>query len=215
MRPRIYVLAGVNGAGKSSVIGQSLTSAGVGWFNPDTYARQLQQREECDWSTANVRAAVENIRRFRAALSDGHDYAFETTLGGQTMVRKLIAAASTHDIIVWYCGLDTVGLHVSRVHSRIEQGGHAIPARLIGQRCVTAPRNLIALLPHLSRLQVYDNSATVRAGEPLPDPRLVLDLTATTIIHPRAHRPEQLRLTPAWAVPIVEAALQLQERRGR
>ena len=42
-RPVLYVLAGVNGAGKSSVGGHVLTQAGMTWFNPDSYARELMQ----------------------------------------------------------------------------------------------------------------------------------------------------------------------------
>ena len=41
-RPVIYVLAGVNGAGKSSVGGHLLTRAGLAWFNPDAFARELR-----------------------------------------------------------------------------------------------------------------------------------------------------------------------------
>jgi hypothetical protein len=36
-RPFILVLAGVNGAGKSSVGGAILADHGLTWFNPDTY----------------------------------------------------------------------------------------------------------------------------------------------------------------------------------
>ena len=41
-RPVLYVLAGVNGAGKSSVGGHLLERDGLTWFNPDTFARELK-----------------------------------------------------------------------------------------------------------------------------------------------------------------------------
>jgi len=40
-RPNLYVLAGVNGAGKSSVGGAFLNEANLPWYNPDTFARAL------------------------------------------------------------------------------------------------------------------------------------------------------------------------------
>ena len=40
-RPFIFVLAGVNGAGKSSVGGALLAEHGLTWFNPDAFARGL------------------------------------------------------------------------------------------------------------------------------------------------------------------------------
>ena len=41
---RILVLAGVNGAGKSSLLGQMLGADGATWFNPDAFTRQLVER---------------------------------------------------------------------------------------------------------------------------------------------------------------------------
>ncbi len=43
-RPALVVLAGVNGAGKSSLGGAALREAGLAWYNPDTYSRGLQER---------------------------------------------------------------------------------------------------------------------------------------------------------------------------
>ena len=39
--PRVYVLAGVNGAGKSSVGGAAIRGFGGEYFNPDEAARQI------------------------------------------------------------------------------------------------------------------------------------------------------------------------------
>ncbi|WP_422352455.1 hypothetical protein [Stenotrophomonas sp. AR026] len=38
---RILVLAGVNGAGKSSLLGTWLEAEGLGWFNPDSFTRRV------------------------------------------------------------------------------------------------------------------------------------------------------------------------------
>jgi predicted ABC-type ATPase len=40
-RPRIYVLAGVNGAGKSSIGGATFRASGADYYNPDEAAREL------------------------------------------------------------------------------------------------------------------------------------------------------------------------------
>ena len=55
-RPFIFVLAGVNGAGKSSVGGALLEQHGLSWFNPDTYARELMRELGIDQAEANARA---------------------------------------------------------------------------------------------------------------------------------------------------------------
>ena len=55
-RPFIFVLAGVNSAGKSSVGGSLLQEHGMYWFNPDSYARELVARSKLDIESANASA---------------------------------------------------------------------------------------------------------------------------------------------------------------
>lgn len=117
-RPVLYVLAGVNGAGKSSVGGYLLQQAGLSWFNPDTFARELVAALGSSQTEANAAAWQEGIRRLDAALEEGHHYAFETTLGGRSVPARLKAATVSHDVLVWFCGLSTPEQHISRVRAR-------------------------------------------------------------------------------------------------
>ena len=55
-RPILYVLAGVNGAGKSSLGGHALRQAGLDWFNPDTFTRQLVETTGSPLADANAAA---------------------------------------------------------------------------------------------------------------------------------------------------------------
>jgi hypothetical protein len=89
----------------------------------------------------------------------------------------------------------------------VSQGGHDIPAAKIRERFARAPVNLIALLPHVARLQVHDNSADAATGNPIPDPRLVLDVRNGRVHYPDAADLRALRRTPVWTRPFVEAAL--------
>jgi predicted ABC-type ATPase len=206
-RPVIYVLAGVNGAGKSSIGGAILRSADLEWFNPDTFARETRHRLGCTQTAANAHAWTEGQRRLRRALADGRSFAFETTLGGRTVPTRIAQAHATHDVFVWFIGLDGVDRHLARVRLRVAHGGHDIPAPKIRERFARAPLNLIALLPHITRLQVYDNSSDVAPGESVPDPHLVLDVRSGRVHYPDAADAAALTLTPPWARPIVEAAL--------
>ena len=85
---RILALAGVNGAGKSSLLGTWLDAEGLSWFNPDSFTRRLV---DAGWPLpdANAEAWQEGTRRLRQAMADGTDFAFETTLGGNTIPRLL------------------------------------------------------------------------------------------------------------------------------
>jgi predicted ABC-type ATPase len=203
-RPLLYVLAGVNGAGKSSIGGYLLEQAGLAWFNPDSFARELMAATGCDQNDANAAAWHEGVRRLDQAMTEGRNYAFETTLGGTTIAAKIKAAAQSHDVAIWFCGLASPALHIARVRSRVAAGGHDIPESKIRERCTTSLANLIALMPHLAHLQVYDNSTEAAPGEAVPDPLLVMEMADGALLWPSA--PADLRRTPEWAKPLLEAA---------
>lgn len=205
--PRIYVLAGVNGAGKSSVGGAVLLGNGVEYFNPDAAARKLLAANPgLSQTEANSAAWHQGSRLLKRAMEERLDFAFETTLGGNTILRQLAeAAAKGIDVHVWYAGLAGVDLHIKRVQSRVRRGGHDIPEEAIHRRYERSRLNLIHLLPRLAALRVYDNSvdADPATGRE-PRPVLVLHMERGKIVGP-----DDLSQTPEWAKPIVAAAMKL------
>ncbi|MFG1930383.1 zeta toxin family protein [Mycobacterium sp. NPDC048908] len=205
--PRLYVLAGVNGAGKSSVGGAMFRAAGADYFNPDEAARQLMAANPgLDQLKANAAAWHQGRRLLERAIEERKDFAFETTLGGSTMPRLLAEAASKgFEVRVFYVGLASPDLHLERVRHRVQAGGHDIPESSIRRRWRHSRLNLVQLLPQLTELRVYDNSADAdpTAGH-TPRPVLVLHLDHGEIVGP-----QDLSQTPEWAKPIVAAALKL------
>lgn len=202
--PRILVLAGTNGAGKSSIGGVFLRQSGGQYFNPDEIARAMRDADPSLAATAaNGRAWGAGRRLLEQALRDRREFAFETSLGGDT-ISGLLRAASRQgfEVRVWYAGLATPELHLARIAARVRRGGHDIPEQDVRRRYDQSRQNLVLLLPHLHELQVYDNSAD---GDPttgaMPRPALVLHLRQGTIIGPPI-----LSRTPTWARPIVAAA---------
>ena len=200
---RILVLAGVNGAGKSSLLGMMLAHDGATWFNPDAFTRQLVER---DWplAEANASAWQEGTRRLREAMQSNRDYAFETTLGANTIPKLLREACEQHEVTVWFCGLDSIELHLQRVAERVAAGGHDIPEDKIRQRYDSSRLNLIELLPHLTTLHVYDNSRPPD-HDGLVEPLLVLEMDKGRILCPVNQ--DEFAQVPEWAKPVVWAAL--------
>lgn len=211
-RPVLYVLAGVNGAGKSSVGGHLLERAGLTWFNPDTFARELIAASGCGQEDANARAWADGVRRLDEAIAGRRTYAFETTLGGRTVASKILGAARTHDVMIWFCGLDSPEHHIARVRFRAAHGGHDIPDATIRARYPRAQRNLIRLMPHVAHLQVYDNSADAASGAALPDPVLLLEMKGGKVTWPARDDHRAIIRTPDWARALVEAALSSADR---
>jgi len=206
-RPVLFVLAGVNGAGKSSIGGHVLAQAGLAWFNPDRFAREWMNGTGCNQADAHAVAWAEGLRRLDKAVADGRNHAFETTLGGQTIAARLEAAAGTHDVMVWYCGLASAELRLARVQARVAAGAHDIAEANIRARWNTSLANMIRLLPHVAHVQVYDNSAEAAPGESVPDPVLLAEVAAGRFVGPRDA--DALNRTPDWAKPLLEAALSL------
>jgi predicted ABC-type ATPase len=206
-RPVLYVLAGVNGAGKSSVGGHLLERDGLTWFNPDTFARELKASTGCDQEAANAYAWQEGMRRLEEAIAKGLNHAFETTLGGKSVTAKILEAAKTHDVLIWFCGLSSPELHIARVKARVAAGGHPIPEEKIRERYPSAQLNLIKLMPHVAYIKAYDNSAEAAADGTVPDPVLVLEMENGQVISPAPDDLEALQRAPEWTKPILEAAL--------
>src|SRR5258708_5737281 len=130
-RPVIFVLAGVNGAGKSSVGGAMLQEHGLSWFNSDAFSRDLMARSGVSKDIADSDAWAHGKTRLEAAIAGGTNFAFETTLGGSTIAQLIGEAAATHDVVMIFWGLDSVERHIERVRLRVRHGGHDIPEERI------------------------------------------------------------------------------------
>jgi predicted ABC-type ATPase len=207
-RPVLLVLAGANGAGKSSVGGEVLRRYRIPWFNPDEFARELRQRTGLPVPVANARAWNEGVDRLRHAIAQRNNFAFETTLGGRSIPALIAEAAATHEVRIWYCGLDGVDRHLARIAARVRAGGHDIATSLVRERYTRSRRNLVALLSSVTFLQVYDNSREAE-DEIVPDPVLVLHFESGRIVVPAPGDRTALAAVPDWSKPLVEAALRL------
>ncbi len=208
-RPFILVLAGVNGAGKSSLGGAAVHEAGLTWFNPDTVARSAMDDTGMSQQEANAYAWGAGVDQLKQAIVERTNFAFETTLGGNTVTRILTEASASHDLQIWYCGLKSPELHIQRVAERVALGGHDIPEEKIRERWLHSISNLIKLLDYTTELQVFDNSTQAADGEDIPEPILVLHWQDGHVLEPDRGDPATMAEVPDWAKPIVMAAFDL------
>jgi predicted ABC-type ATPase len=201
VKPRISVVAGTNGAGKSSIVGESLFLQDIQFFNPDDAAREvLASDPSLSLERANSFAWREGVRLLRRAIDEHRSFALETTLGGQTITELLeLAAKSGIDVHVWYVALASVELHIQRVQARVERGGHDIPVPAIRFRYDQSRLNLIRLLPVIRELWIYDNSLDADPhAEIQPKPKLILHFKDKRILS--SCSPLE---APEWAKPIM------------
>ena len=144
-----------------------IRASGSEYYNPDEAARALiAANPGLEQVKANAAAWRQGKRLLERAIAERLDFAFETTLGGGTMTRMLAdAAAAGFEVRVFYVGLASPELHLERVRRRVRAGGHDIPEADIRRRWRHSRMNLVRLLPVLTELRVYDNSAD---ADPMP-----------------------------------------------
>lgn len=202
------MIAGVNGAGKSSLAGTRVRARGLPYWNPDEQTRRLLEAEpSLTIEQANSAAWHSGKQLLEDACESDRSLMFETTLGGRTITDMLDwAARGGKRIRMVYVGLGSVERYIARVARRVAAGGHDIPEARIRQRYERSPLNVIYLLPVLTGLELYDNSREVGPGE-VARPLHIMSYQDRTL---------DLRLAPSeipdWAIPIVQAARNLESR---
>jgi predicted ABC-type ATPase len=209
----IWVLAGTNGAGKSSIGGAMIRASGADYFNPDEAAKRiLDANPGCTITEANSAAWLEGKRLLERAIAERGELAFESTLGGATIARLLARAIDAGIAVhIWYVALATPELHLERIRARVARGGHDIPEMDVRRRYDASRQNLIELLPRLASLRVYDNSEHAKPSEgSAPEPILVLHMENGRVV---THC--DLATAPQWAKPILLTALKARRRKPR
>lgn len=205
--PAIFVLAGVNGAGKSSVGQEVFQRSGSTVFNPDTVAAKIRAlHPDIKLPLANGHAWEIGRELLEQAIASRRDYRFETTLGGRTITDMLVDATKTgFRLRVWFCGLESPELHIERVRLRVSRGGHDIPEEKIHERWMKSGQNLVRLMPHIHHLRIYDNSAEADpAAGKKPRPVLWLEMKKRKIT-----APADFSGAPVWVQPLIAAGFRL------
>ncbi len=211
-RNELVVIAGVNGAGKSTIAGHLLEQSGHPYVDPDKDTeRYMAAVPGISRELANQRAWEAHVSRLRRVVDSELSYVFETTLGGQTITDLLqIAIARGKSVRMWYIGLADVETHIRRVKERYRAGGHDIPEPRIRERYLHSREHLIELLPGLTELVLIDNSRELSARDNAdtvePPPRLLHWVYRRILEH------APLAGMPVWAKPIIEAALRAERR---
>lgn len=154
---RLYVFAGVNGAGKSTFYVRQLEDDKIYGLriNSDELVREFG-----DWRNAKDqrRAARLALRLRKNYLENGVSFNIETTLSGHSIVNFIKdAKARGYFIALFYVGLDSVELSKRRVAIRAAKKGQAVLERRYDASFV----NLAQLIGVCDEIYFYDNSAPI------------------------------------------------------
>ncbi|MBO4743451.1 MAG: zeta toxin family protein [Bacteroidales bacterium] len=157
--PRLYILCGCNGAGKTTASYTSLPELldCREFVNSDEFAKSLSP---FDPSTASVSASRYMIMRIQYLLSQNADFSIETTLATRTLVSILKEAREKgYSITILYLWVQNPDIAIQRVRDRVEHGGHNIPDDVLRRRYKVGLKYLFnTYMPLCDRWIIMDNT---------------------------------------------------------
>ncbi len=159
MSKNLYIIAGCNGAGKTTA---SLTILpGVlncqEFINADEIAKGLSPFNP---EGVAVQAGRLMLQRFDYLLNSGKTFAVETTLATKTYIKRIKQAQKNgYKVTLLFFSLNSPELAIERVKYRAQEGGHNIPTDTIKRRYVMGLAYLFkSYLPIVNSAYMYDNS---------------------------------------------------------
>lgn len=153
--PICTVLAGPNGSGKSTVF-QSLAPPGE-LVNADEFARRINPEHPED---ASSYAGREVLSRLEELISQRQNFTYETTLSSnQSLSLMNKAKDGGYRVELAFVLLKSPDLNVARVKTRVAQGGHDIPTKIIMRRYDKVFTKLSAAIRLAHQVIIYDNTA--------------------------------------------------------
>ena len=132
--PRLYIISGCNGAGKTtasySLLPEMLDCSE--FVNSDEFAKGLSP---FDPSKAAIQASRYMLMKIRYLLRKQQDFAVETTLATRTLLKTAkMAQDAGYTVTLLYFWLKTPEMAIERVKARVAAGGHDIPEETIRRR---------------------------------------------------------------------------------
>ena len=157
-KPNLYIIAGCNGAGKttasltilpeilncSEFVNADAIAVGLSPFHPESVA---------------IEAGKLMLKRIDFLIASQKDFALETTLSSKNHLQTIKKAKERgFEITLLFFWLNSVELAKERVKIRVSKGGHDIPQEVIARRYARGLENLDKYCALCNDWFVYDNS---------------------------------------------------------
>src|ERR1700685_3697337 len=120
--PRITIIAGANGCGKSTFTARSSFVYRIPLLDPDAISKALQPTVP---GTSAVAAARQVLNCARQHIEKGEGFAVETTLSGQGYLQMMLEARTRGFAFgLVYIGTGRGEIYFARIRDRVVAGGH-------------------------------------------------------------------------------------------
>jgi predicted ABC-type ATPase len=159
--PKIYIISGCNGAGKTTasytILPEMLDCKE--FVNADEIARGISPFKP---ESVSIQAGKIMIERINNLMANGTDFAIETTLATR-IYAKIIKYAQErgYRVTLLFFWLSMPNLAVERVKMRVASGGHNIEEKTIRRRYDIGIKNLFSLYIPLCEYWMIINNSTI------------------------------------------------------
>ena len=157
--PKLYIIAGCNGAGKTTASFTILPEVldCKEFINADEIAKGLSPFQP---ESVAVQAGRIMLARMDELLQKGETFAFETTLATKSYKQKIEwAQANDYEVTLLFFWLDSPNIAKKRVAQRVAEGGHNIPLETIERRYYNGIANLFTIyIDMVDICYIFDNS---------------------------------------------------------
>ena len=160
-KKRIIIIAGPNGAGKTTFAREYLVNEAhcPDFINVDLIAAGLSP---FDPKRAAIQAGRIMLSEIQRRVRKGESFAFETTLSGRVYARMIQEwRNSGYRVRLIFLSLPDAEMAISRIATRVAQGGHNVSSTVVRRRFDAGLRNFQDVYMNLvDKWECYDNSGT-------------------------------------------------------
>ena len=152
--PIFYLVAGNNGAGKTTFIDQVLKGLAE-LVNTDIIAAARGK--------GDIDAGREALKKINQFIKTGQSFIYETTLSGKTPENLVTKAKNKgFEVNFVYLGLNAPEMYQERVKERVKEGGHDVPAGVIKRRYEKSLKNAETMIKKVDTSTFFDNTRPER-----------------------------------------------------
>jgi predicted ABC-type ATPase len=154
---QLWLLAGGNGAGKSTFYRCVLQPRGLVLVNADNIARNIDP-DNAELASYAAAQLAEHLRY--DLLNKGVSFCFETVFSHPSKIDFMAhAKALGYEVILVFIHLDNSELNSARVAQRVSEGGHSVPEEKIVSRIPRTLTHIKAALPLADQVYLLDNTS--------------------------------------------------------
>jgi predicted ABC-type ATPase len=155
--PRLTIIAGANGCGKTTLTRwDRKTFASIPILDPDAIGKTLQSSVPSTFPIASARHVLNAAKQL---VSRAEGFVVETTLSGHTYLRMMVDARKRgFEVVLVYIGTENVEINLARITNRVLAGGHDVPESDVRRRFQRSFENLPIAMERADHTILFDNS---------------------------------------------------------